>query len=439
MDGNLELYVLRLISMHNDLFFNAELSEEMFAYEGHKRIFKFLEKNIKAKLPTNIHTMKAFFSELEKEDFVDAGFEEVFYHSSFSLLNFQQAHQSLHNLSDKRKIKGIMLEQEENLLKPSKNAQEIKESIVERLEDIRDLFSENRTVDLRQSIIDAFTKERAQMIMTGYPELDKITSGFEEGSFIVLAARPAMGKSAFCINIAINIARKQSPVLIFSLEMNHEQISRRIVAKLGSLNLTKLKNREIDVKSQYEYEAFQKAKEEASQLNIKINDEGSTTLAKLRYEIRKFIKKTGGKVVIIDYVQLIKHNVKGGSVERITEITNTLKAIAMDFKIVVIGLSQLSRAVETRDDKRPMLSDLRESGSIEQDANLVMFVLRPEYYMEQQRPDENDPQKYKEWCAEMQRLKGLAYIIVAKNRDGKTGEARLKFDGEFSSFLSINN
>jgi len=111
----------------------------------------------------------------------------------------------------------------------------------------------------------------------------------------------------------------------------------------------------------------------------------------------------------------------------------------MDFKIVVIGLSQLSRAVETRDDKRPMLSDLRESGSIEQDANLVMFVLRPEYYMEQQRPDENDPQKYKEWCAEMQRLKGLAYIIVAKNRDGKTGEARLKFDGEFSSFLSINN
>lgn len=435
IDGDLELYVLYFLSQHNDCLFNYALEAEDFAYQSHKKIFSFLESNIKNKLPTNSHVMQAFFKEMHEEGELPSDFRKIFF-SAFSLLTFAESVQTLRNLRYKREIKDIFNLESKNLSRASKNAQEIKESTIEQLEQIKDLSSENRTVDLKTSLLSAFNSGKMNMIYTGYEELDQITSGFEEGAFIVLAARPAMGKSALAVNIALNLAKKGKPVLIFSLEMNHEQISRRIIACLGSIHLTKLKHGNLT--SQWEAEAFDKAIKEAKDLPIKINDEGSMTLTKLRYEIKKFINKTKGKLVIVDYIQLIKHNVKGGSVERITEITNTLKAIAMDLKIVILGLSQLSRAVEQREDKRPQLSDLRESGSIEQDANIVMFVLRPEYYMEQQKPNDSDVSSLRQWNEEMNRLRGLAYVIVAKNRDGKTGDAKLKFDGEFSRFTEIN-
>lgn len=422
-----EQILLARIILNNELIPNLSVEESDFFDIEHKQIFRRINSCLQSEIPANALSLKDFFKTLScGQEYLKTLLEA----SSFALTPSETL-KILRELSRKRKIEEISHKAKEMASDASKNSQEIQESIMAMLEELN-INSEKRTVSLKEAFVKFFNEQNNELLTSGYEELDKITGGFERGDLIILAGRPAMGKSVMGVNFALALARLGISCLIITLEMNQSQVARRILANLASVNVTKLKHKNL---SEYDISALDQATTHAKDFPIYINDQGSITLPKIRYEIKKFAAK-GVKFVMIDYIQLIKHQAKGGSVERVTEISNALKAMAMEFNVVILGLSQLSRAVEQREDKRPQLSDLRESGSIEQDANMVIFAFRPEYYLERQKPD--DLGKLKEWEQTMQRLKGVAYAIVAKNRDGKCGEARLVFDGEFQRFSEIN-
>ena len=424
-----EQCLLSDILRENDFLTALGVEEDDFLDSRHKKIFTHIESCIKQGLPANHLGLKTLFESLDLKDYHKT-LLETFYLGNFP----SQTLKTLRELRHKRELEEITLLAKEMLLDASKNSQEIKESIVERLETIS-IKSQNQPISFGKSAREAFSKDKVVSISSGYKSIDAIINGFDLGDLVIIAGRPAMGKSALVANMALRLAKQGNPILFISLEMKAEQISKRMIACLSSIHLTKLKNDNLT--TQHEFEAFQNAITLADTLPITIEDNGGLTLPKLRYQIKRFVNKTKGRVVIIDYLQLIKHKTKGQRVDDVTEITNTLKDLAMEFNIVIIALSQLSRAVESRDDKRPMLSDLRESGSIEQDASVVIFTFRPEYYLERQKPD--DATKLRQWEAEMQRLEGVAYAMVAKVRDGKCGDAKLKFQGEFQRFTEIDN
>lgn len=425
-DQELEQSILGSLILRNELFFSVDLAEEDFAFELHRKIFNHLAKSLKGDLPANQSSLKDFFVSLGEGEYL----KQLL--SAADHLEFKTNVQILQELARKRKLKEISLEMSEMSLDGSKNSQEIKDVVSELLEEVQ-FGNVKKTRQLYDIAKEAFSRKDFSFIKTGLKSLDEVLTGLSEGEFVVLAGRPSMGKSALALNIALNVA-KAEPVIFFSLEMSDEQISKRAMARIASLHLTKLKYNNLE--SQHEVEAFQAGMQKMEKLKLEIRDEAGITLNKIRHEVKKFRKK-GGRFVVIDYIQLIKHSNKHGNVERVTEITNELKRIALEFKVVILGLSQLSRAVEQREDKRPQLSDLRDSGSIEQDADIVIFAFRPEYYVEKEKPfDGNGLEK---WQEAMDGVKGLAFAIVAKMRDGACGEARLKFEGEFGRFTELNN
>jgi len=424
-----EQALLGHIIMDNDFIMITGAEEEDFLDDNHKKIFTYINSCVKNSAPANQISLTQFFESLDLK-----GYIATLLGSINCLINATETLKILRELRYKRELEEITLYTNEMLSDACKNSQEIKESIIERLEVISNK-SANQSVSFGKSAREAFSKEKVISISSGYKAIDGIINGFDLGDLVIIAGRPAMGKSCLVANMALRLAKQGNPILFVSLEMKADQISKRMISCLSSIHLTKLKNNNLN--SQYEFEAFQNAITLADSLPITIEDSGGITLPKLRYQIKKFVNRTKGKVVIIDYLQLIKHKTKGQRVDDVTEITNTLKELAMEFNIVIIALSQLSRAVESRDDKRPMLSDLRESGSIEQDASVVIFTFRPEYYLERQKPD--DAVKLRQWESEMQRLKGVAYAMIAKVRDGQCGDAKLHFEGEFQRFSEFDN
>ena len=423
-----EQTLLNDILRDNDFITHLGIEEDDFLDLRHKKIFNHVESCMKQGLSANHLNLKSLFESLDLKDYHKL-LLETFYLGSFPSQTFK----TLRELRHKRELEEIALLSKEMLSDPSKNSQEIKELIIERLEAVS-IKSQTQPVSFGKAAREAFSKDKVVSISSGYKAIDEIINGFDLGDLVIIAGRPAMGKSALVANVALRLAKEGNPILFISLEMKADQISKRMIACLSSIHLTKLKNNNMT--TQHEFETFQNTITLADSLPITIEDNGGLTLPKLRYQIKRFVNKTKGKVVIIDYLQLIKHKTKGQRVDDVTEITNTLKDLAMEFNIVIIALSQLSRAVESRDDKRPMLSDLRESGSIEQDASVVIFTFRPEYYLERQKPE--DATKLRQWEAEMQRLKGVAYCMVAKVRDGKCGDAKLHFEGEFQRFTENN-
>lgn len=249
-------------------------------------------------------------------------------------------------------------------------------------------------------------------------DLDTMTSGFQRSDLIVLAGRPAMGKSALSLNIAANIAQEhQLPVAIFSLEMSKEQLVQRLLASEAKIESNRLRSGRI---TQTEMESVALAIGNLAELPIFIDDNTSLTVMQMRSEVRRLQAEQGGKIglVLIDYLQLME----GGGDNRVQElakITRSLKGLAREVNAPVIALSQLSRTVESRTNKRPMLSDLRESGSIEQDADLVIMLYRDSYY----NPDSPD--------------RNIAEVIIAKHRNGPTGTVKLLFLPELTKFENL--
>ena len=289
-------------------------------------------------------------------------------------------------------------------------------------------------------------------LATGLEDLDRMVGGLQSSDLIILAGRPGMGKTALATNVAYNIAKawrgETRPdghmksvdggiVGFFSLEMSAEQLATRIIAEQTEISSSKIRRGGI---SEADFERIKDISIELQHLPFYVDETGGLSVAQLAARARRLKRQKGLDILVIDYLQLLQGSTRRsaeGRVQEITEITTNLKALAKELNIPVLALSQLSRQVESRDDKRPQLSDLRESGSIEQDADVVMFVFREEYYHHMRKPSEANREKFAEWLVEMDKVHGKAEVIIGKQRHGPTGTVELQFDAQVTRFSSL--
>ncbi|MDY7097094.1 MAG: replicative DNA helicase [Pseudomonadota bacterium] len=292
---------------------------------------------------------------------------------------------------------------------------------------------------------------------TGLDSMDRKTSGLHNSDLIILAGRPGMGKTSLATNIAFNCAEAHlnwqrdggefnfgAPAAFFSLEMSADQLATRILAEQAEISSEALRSGKL---SREDFQKLSFASQRLAELPLFIDDTAALTIAGLRNRARRLKRRHDIGLIIVDYLQLLSGSGRANDnrVNEISEISRGLKTLAKELSVPVIALSQLSRAVEQREDKRPMLSDLRESGSIEQDADMVWFVYRDDYYLEAIKPDfptENSSpeavEKYREWEEKYEELKNKASVNVAKQRHGSTGNVPLLFQSEYTKFTSPN-
>ena len=279
-------------------------------------------------------------------------------------------------------------------------------------------------------------------VPTGLRDIDDRLGGLHQSDLIIIAGRPSMGKTALATNIAFNAAsklqesKKQSTVAFFSLEMSSEQLSTRILSEQSRIPSNDIRRGRI---SEEQFDKFIETSKNISELPLYIDETPAISVAALSNRARRIKRIYGLDLIVIDYIQLMRAvNTKDGRVQEISEITQGLKALAKELNLPVVALSQLSRAVEQRDQKKPLLSDLRESGSIEQDADVVMFVYREAYYLEKQEP-KTATVEHAEWQAKMNEVSNLAEIIIGKQRHGPTGNILLEFEAMFTKFRDTQN
>ena len=288
---------------------------------------------------------------------------------------------------------------------------------------------------------------RISGVSTGFADLDSLLGGLQASDLLILAGRPGMGKTALATNIAFNAARfyaqdladnvevtRGAPILFFSLEMAAQQLSARILSEQTEIEMSKIRSGRF---SDSEWQTFVHRMQDLSTLPLYIDDTGGISIAQIAARARRFRREKKIGVIVIDYLQLIEPSRRAENrVQEITEVTKGLKALAKELNVPVLALSQLSRSVDSRDDKRPVLSDLRESGSIEQDADVVMFVYREDYYLKSRKPAEDDPEFVK-WSEKMERVNHLADVLVEKHRHGATTRIELFFDDRFTQFKDL--
>ncbi len=271
-------------------------------------------------------------------------------------------------------------------------------------------------------------------IATGYPALDAMTTGLHEEELIILAARPAVGKTAFALNIAQNIGTKQDKtVAIFSLEMGAESLVNRMLAAEGTIESHNLRTGQLNDE---EWNQYFIAMGTLSKASIYIDDTPGIKITEIRARSRKLAQETGNLgLIVIDYLQLISGTGRENRQQEVSEISRQLKILAKELKVPVIALSQLSRGVEQRQDKRPVLSDIRESGSIEQDADIVAFLYRDDYYDRAGADDDDDDEGFND----VPEVDNKVEVIIEKNRSGSRGTVELLFLKEYNKFASIDN
>jgi replicative DNA helicase len=292
---------------------------------------------------------------------------------------------------------------------------------------------------------------RLSGIACGLEDLDRQMGGLQPSDLIILAGRPGMGKTALATNIAYNVARawrsESRPdgreetvnggiVGFFSLEMSAEQLATRIISEQSEIASYRIRRGEIDPG---DFDRIAAVAREMQALPLYIDETGGLSIAQLAARARRLKRQRGLDLLVIDYLQLLQGSTRRaseGRVQEVTEITTGLKALAKDLNVPILALSQLSRQVENRDDKRPQLADLRESGSIEQDADVVMFVFREEYYLKNKEPRAGTEEHFK-WQAEMDAVHGKAEVIIGKQRHGPTGTIQLQFKADVTRFSSL--
>jgi replicative DNA helicase len=285
-------------------------------------------------------------------------------------------------------------------------------------------------------------------LATGFSDLDQKMGGLQPSDLIIVAGRPSMGKTALATNIAYHVARTyrqdvQSEIPLdgavvgfFSLEMSAEQLATRIISEQSYIPSERIRRGRIESE---EFDRIVEASQELQTLPLYIDQTGGITVAQLAARARRLKRQRDVGLIVVDYLQLLSgssRRASEGRVQEVSEITTGLKALAKELHVPVLALSQLSRQVENREDKRPQLADLRESGSIEQDADVVLFVFREEYYVERRQPRENT-EEHKQWQAEMDMVTGKAEVIIGKQRHGPTGTVRLAFTPEFTRFGNL--
>ncbi|MES1201478.1 MAG: replicative DNA helicase [Pseudomonadota bacterium] len=296
------------------------------------------------------------------------------------------------------------------------------------------------------------SKSDVSGLATSFEDLDRMLGGLHGSDLIILAGRPSMGKTALATNIAFNIAKarlaalrsddyenepnKGGVVAFFSLEMSAEQLATRLLSDHTAIESDRIRRGKIH---KHEYEKLADAAVELQQLPLHIDETGAIAIAQLMARARRLQRTTGLDLIVVDYLQLISSSSKKGDgrVQEVSEITSGLKALAKDLKVPVIALSQLSRQVENREDKRPQLSDLRESGSIEQDADAVLFVYRESYYLERAEPRDGTDEHFA-WQRQMDEVRNQAEVIIGKQRHGPIGKVKLFFDSRYTRFGNLS-
>ena len=281
-------------------------------------------------------------------------------------------------------------------------------------------------------------------IPTGFTDLDQLLGGLHKTDLIIIAGRPSMGKTALATNIAFKMVNtksiddenKKNIVGFFSLEMSSEQLATRILAEDSSISSEKIRRGQLNSN---DFQKIVKSSQTLGDLSLYIDDSPNLSISALRTRARRLKRKYGLNAIVIDYLQLIRPSLSrpDNRVLEIAEMTRNLKSLAKELNIPVLCLSQLSRQVEQRDDKRPQLSDLRESGAIEQDADVVMFIYREEYYIERKEPSPGT-EDYQKWQEKMAKIHNVAEVLVAKQRHGPIGKVTLHFEGSITKFSNLS-
>jgi replicative DNA helicase len=312
-------------------------------------------------------------------------------------------------------------------------------------------FSRALTTSIEMAAAAYESKSDVSGLATHFDDLDRMLGGLHKSDLIILAGRPSMGKTALATNIAFNVARtrlqvtrageletaanKGGVVAFFSLEMSAEQLATRLLSDAAGIESDRIRRGKI---SKQEYERLADEAVNLQQLPLHIDETGAIGIAQLQARARRLQRTMGLDCIVVDYLQLVTSSSRksDGRVQEVSEITQGLKALAKDLKVPVIALSQLSRQVETRDDKRPQLSDLRESGSIEQDADVVLFVYRESYYLERAEPREGSDEHIA-WMRSVDELRNQAEVIIGKQRHGPIGKVKLFFDSRYTRFGNL--
>ena len=449
-----EQSVIGSILLSNEIFdeINMIIVSKNFYDPMHQKIFGAIEKLIYSGMLANPITLKNYFENEKDELNVPEYLIKV---TKFSTSSRQAIEYSklIYDLFVKRELIRIS----ENVIDTAKlndldnDGQKIIENFEKTLFDLAEKGSFSNSLikfdeAMRQTIemaSNAYKNDEGIVgVPTGLTDLDDRLGGLHKSDLIIIAGRPSMGKTALATNIAFNAAKKlqddgkKSSIAFFSLEMSSEQLSTRILAEQSRIKSNDIRRGRI---SEEQFDKFIETSKDISELPLYIDETPAISIAALSNRARRIKRLYGLDMVVIDYIQLMRaSNFKDGRVQEISEITQGLKALAKELSVPVVALSQLSRAVEARDDKKPQLADLRESGSIEQDADVVMFVYREAYYLERKEPRPATVE-HAEWQAKMNEVSSLAEIIIGKQRHGPTGNIMLEFEAMFTKFKDIQN
>ena len=449
-----EQSVIGSILLSNEIFDDISLiiSNKNFYDPIHKKIFEALEKLIFGGLLANPITLKNYFEKEKDELNIPEYLVKItkFSTSSRQAIEYSKLIFDLYVKRELIKISGEVIDQAK-LNDLGTDGKKIIENYEKSLFDLAEKGSFSSSLikfdeAMRQTIemaSNAYKNEEGIVgVPTGLKDLDDRLGGLHKSDLIIIAGRPSMGKTALATNIAFNAAKKiqengeKSSIAFFSLEMSSEQLSTRILAEQSRIKSNDIRRGKI---SEEQFDKFIETSKDISELPLYIDETPAITIAALSNRARRIKRLYGLDMVVIDYIQLMRaSNSNNGRVQEISEITQGLKALAKELAVPVLALSQLSRAVEQRDDKKPQLSDLRESGSIEQDADVVMFVYREAYYLQGKEPRPATVE-HAEWQAKMNEVSHLAELIIQKQRHGPTGNVMLEFEAMFTKFKDIQN
>ncbi len=458
---NAEQVLLGALLINNDSINQVGdfLRHDHFYEPVHQRIYEAIQKFVDKGLLANPVTLKNYFDKDEAlASLGGAAYLIDLASAAGSIINIKDYAKTIYDLALKRKLIDIGEEVVNTAFADDidVSSQNQIESAEQKLFNLANEGSSEKSYEhLSKAVIETIKrtesayKNRGKVtgITSGFSDVDKLLGGFQKSDLLILAGRPSMGKTALATNFAMEAAKALrnaaeaeglsgkdiGSIAFFSLEMSSEQLASRLLSSVSGINSTALRRGELN---ESDFASIVKGSQELASMPFFIDDTPAISISALRTRARRLKRQHNLSMIIVDYLQLMRSNsdqAKTNRVLEISEITQGLKAIAKELNIPVIALSQLSRAVEQRDDKRPQLSDLRESGSIEQDADVVLFVFREEYYVARKMPPEGTD-AFADWQKEMDRVHGITEVIVAKQRNGPIGIAKLHFDAAKTKF-----
>ena len=458
-DNDIEIIVLAYIIKHSELLDShfEYISNDLFANIENLKIFNVLIDFHQSQKNISIETIKNYIPDIQSQTLKDLSlqidqivFSKDIFQNYLETLKELYLRRELFKITQSKNTESISFDTANNI---NQIILDLEKKLFELSNFTKDNYEFKSFATVAKSslqIVEKAFKKKGKYsgIVSGFTDLDNMLGGLQNSDLIILAGRPSMGKTALATNIAFNAAKyfshekENASAVMFSLEMSAEQIGLRILAEQAKIPSDKLRKGDLNEKDSLE---LSNAYQEIHKLNFFFDDSPNLTVSELRSKLRRYKNNYNIKLVLIDYLQLIKpESNRDNRVNELSEITRNLKQLAKEFDLPVISLSQLSRQVENRDDKRPLLSDLRESGSIEQDADVVMFIYRESYYLQRNEPtrgsDESQDsyqKKHDAWRDRNEEVFNKAELIVSKQRNGPTGKVDLYFDDKYTKFLGM--